>query len=48
MEAIKKWGQDLSKMRARAFDLYDTKYSEGVKKFPEFKKEYDAQKKVSK
>jgi hypothetical protein len=48
MDAIKKWGQDLSKMRARAFNLYDANYSEGVKKFPEFKKEYDEQKKLSK
>lgn len=39
---LKKWGQDLSKVRYRAFILYGQNYNEGVKKYPEFKIEYDA------
>jgi len=35
------WGQDLSKMRYRAFEIYKKDYAEGIEKFPEFEEEFN-------
>ncbi|HEV8081033.1 MAG TPA: hypothetical protein VGP43_09985 [Chitinophagaceae bacterium] len=35
------WGQDLSKMRYRAFEIYKEDYAEAIEKFPEFEQEFN-------
>lgn len=41
MTPFEKWGPDTSKMRSRAIEDYLNDYPTAVKKWPEFKAEYD-------